>query len=58
MRTRHIKVRYFWLRERVKLGDINVKYVPTEEMLADILTKPMQGMAFKETVENFCNRGE
>ena len=58
MRTRHIKVRYYWLRERVKLGDIKVEYVPTADMLADILTKPMQGAMYKKFVESFCCRGE
>jgi hypothetical protein len=58
MRTRHIKVRYFWLRERVKLGDIKVEYVPTEDMLADILTKPMQGIRYKNFVKKFCCRDE
>ena len=50
MRTRHIKVRYYWLRERVKLGDINVEYVPAGNMLADILTKPMQGAAYQRFI--------
>ena len=56
MRTRHIKVRYFWLRERIKLGELSLKYVPTGAMLADILTKPMQGTMFRNFVRNFCCR--
>ena len=58
MRTRHINVRYFWLRERIKVGDLSLKYVPTGAMLADILTKPMQGTMFHNFVRNFCNRNE
>ena len=58
MRTRHIKVRYFWLRERIKLGELCVKYVPTGAMLADLLTKPMQGKMFRNFVRNFCYRNE
>jgi hypothetical protein len=58
MRTRHIKVRYYWLRERVKLGDIKVEHVSTTDMMADILTKPMQGATFKRFVAKFCCRDE
>ena len=58
MRTRHIKVCYFWLRERIKLGELCVTYVPTGAMLADLLTKPMQGKMFRNFVRNFCYRNE
>ena len=58
MRTRHIKVRYFWLRERIKHGELTVVYVPTGAMLADLLTKPMQGKMFRNFVRNFCYRDE
>jgi hypothetical protein len=58
MRTKHIKVRYFWLRERVESGELTIVYVPTEDMLADMLTKPMRGNLFRHFVAIFCNRGE
>jgi ABC-type nitrate/sulfonate/bicarbonate transport system substrate-binding protein len=45
-RTRHIKIRYFWTKERVDNGDLEIIYLPTEEMVADILTKPIQGDQF------------
>jgi hypothetical protein len=45
-RTKHIKIRFFWLKERADLKDILVEYMPTEEMIADILTKPLQGDLF------------
>ena len=57
MRTLHIKVRYFWLREKLKLKELILEYVPTGNMLADILTKPMQGNLFRNFVRNFCARG-
>ena len=47
-RTRHINVRYFWTKERMKEGEISIKYLPTTEMIADILTKPIQGDKFLE----------
>ena len=45
-RTRHINVRYFFIKERIDSGEIRVSYLPTEEMIADLLTKPIQGKLF------------
>ena len=45
-RTRHINIRYYWAKDAVDQGDIAIDYLPTEEMLADILTKPLQGELF------------
>jgi hypothetical protein len=39
-RTRHIAIRYFFVSDKVENGDIEIEYMPTESMLADILTKP------------------
>jgi hypothetical protein len=40
-RMKHIKVKYFWLREAIAAGEFKPKYCPTNEMPADILTKPL-----------------
>ena len=45
-RTRHINIRYFWLKDRMESGDIKIIYLKTEDMIADILTKPIQGKLF------------
>jgi hypothetical protein len=45
-RTRHMNVRYFWTKERVEKGDIEIVYLSTDDMVADILTKPLQGDKF------------
>ena len=42
-KSRHINVRYFWLRDRIESGEIVVQHKPTEHMLADALTKPLTG---------------
>jgi hypothetical protein len=46
-RSRHIAIRYFFLHDRIQSGEIKVQYLATEDMLADILTKPMQGSQFE-----------
>jgi len=38
-RTKHIDIRYNFVRERVEDKTISVKYMETTDMLADILTK-------------------
>lgn len=40
-RTKHIDIRHHFIREHVSKGSIDVKYLCTKEMLADILTKPL-----------------
>jgi len=47
-RTKHIKVHYFFMKDKVDSKEISVKYCPTEEMWADVMTKPWQGKGFKE----------
>lgn len=38
-RTKHIEVQYHWIRELVEGGEVNLSYIPTNDMLADALTK-------------------
>ena len=46
-RTKHIKAKFFFIKDRVDDGEIRVVDCPTEEMWADIMTKPLQGTAFR-----------
>ena len=36
----------FWCTDRIKNGGITVKHCPTEKMLADYMSKPVQGKLF------------
>jgi hypothetical protein len=45
-RTRHIKIRHFFIKQFLETGEIEIKYCPTDLMIADILTKPLQGDRF------------
>ncbi len=40
-RTKHIDIRYHFVRSRVEAGDVTFQYCATENMLADIFTKPL-----------------
>jgi hypothetical protein len=47
-RSKHIDVRYHFVREYVEAGKIDISYVRTEEQLADILTKSFGKAKFHE----------
>jgi Reverse transcriptase (RNA-dependent DNA polymerase)/Integrase core domain/gag-polypeptide of LTR copia-type len=42
-RTKHIAVRYQFAKNHVHNNEIELKYVPTDENIADMLTKPLAG---------------
>ena len=39
--TRHIKIRYFLMKDRVREDEINIIYWPTEMMVVDYFIKPL-----------------
>ena len=46
-RTKHINVRYFYITDRLKAGEVTrVVHKPTESMESDFLTKALQGQRF------------
>ena len=40
-RTKHISIRHHFVRNLVESGEVSVEYCPTEDMIADVLTKPL-----------------
>ena len=46
-RTKHIKVKYFFVKDKVDQGEITIEHCPTEQMWTDINTKPKQGLVFR-----------
>jgi hypothetical protein len=47
-RTKHIRVRYFFIKDRVANNDISIQHCPTGEMLADHFTNPLQRSLFRK----------
>ena len=35
--SRHIDIRYFFVKDQVESGNLDIKYCPTKEMVADLL---------------------
>jgi len=46
-RTKHIAIRYHFLKEKVAKGEVELEFVPTSEQVVDIFVKPLS----KEVVE-------
>ena len=47
-KTKHMDNRYFWIKDRLASENIEVEYCPTEKMVADFFTKPLQGNLFRK----------
>ena len=43
----HIEIIYHFIRDMVRKGDVKIKYVPIEEQVADVLTKPLARIKFE-----------
>ena len=55
-RTKHMRVRREVVKEYVTNGDVRVVYRPTGQMLADSLTKPLQGTLLRGMTQGIvCN---
>ena len=44
--AKYINVRYYFIKDRVETGDVVIKHFPTEKMLGEHFTKPLQGALF------------
>jgi hypothetical protein len=45
-RTKHIVIRYHFLRDHQQRGDIEIAYINTKDQLVDIFTKPLDEKTF------------
>jgi hypothetical protein len=47
-RTKHIKARYFFIKDKIEEGEVEIRYCQTEKMWSDVLNKPKQGAPFRK----------
>ena len=47
-RTKHINIRYFFVTDIIKKGEVTVDWCPTYDMTGDFFTKPNQGLLFRQ----------
>ncbi|CAJ1959786.1 unnamed protein product [Cylindrotheca closterium] len=47
-RSRAINIHYFFITDQVEKGNVKIEYCPTDNMIADFMTKPLQGEKFRK----------
>jgi hypothetical protein len=47
-RSRHLNIKYFLITDLINRKQVNIKYCPTDGMLADYMTKPLTGRKFQQ----------
>jgi hypothetical protein len=50
-RMKHLDLRFYWLRDEVERGTIHIAHLRTDEMPADVLTKPLVRVKHEGFVE-------
>ncbi|CAH2087543.1 unnamed protein product [Euphydryas editha] len=51
-RTKHIDIRYHFVTDLIKNDSVSVKYLSTDKMIADVLTKPLCVQKHCSFIEN------
>lgn len=54
-RSKHIDIKYHFIRDLVQQGSITIRYCPTHEMTADMLTKPLSKLSFTKHRDTLMN---
>jgi hypothetical protein len=56
--TRHIKIKYFFVTNRIKADEVKVDYCPTDDMLRDPFRKLLHGKKFRGLHNHILNASE
>ena len=46
-KTKHIEIKYHYIRDMVPRGAVKLQYVATDKQIADVLTKPLAKVKFE-----------
>ncbi|KAJ9544402.1 hypothetical protein OSB04_024109 [Centaurea solstitialis] len=49
-KTKHIEIRYHFIRDNVTNGDVELHFIPTEYQLANLFTKPLDEKRFNQLI--------
>ena len=42
-RSRHLNIKYFYITDQLERKELEIEYCPTDDMIGDFNTKPLQG---------------
>ena len=56
-RTKHIKAKYYFVKDKIDEGEVDLRHCPTEIMWSDVLNKPKQGAGFRKDRAVLMNVG-
>ena len=51
-RSKHIKIKYYFIRDKFEEGEVKLQYISTDEKVVDILTKPLSRIKFAYLRDN------
>ena len=51
-KSKHIEIKYHYIKDMVQRGAVKLQHVATEEQIADVLTKPLARVKFEYFREN------
>ena len=54
-RSRHLNIRYFFINDQKEKGNIKIEFCPTDNMIGDYMTKPLQGNKFRKFRQEIMN---
>ena len=46
-KSKHIEIRYHFIRDMVQKGAIKLQYIPTDDQTTNVLTKPLPKVKFE-----------
>ena len=55
--SKHIHIRYFFTTDKIENMELKLIYCPTDKMIADFSTKPLQGtkfVEFRNQIQGIC----
>ena len=57
-KLKHMAIRYYFIRGQIQQNIVRLKYCRSEDMVADILTKPMGRSQFQKLRDKLLNRAQ
>jgi hypothetical protein len=54
-RTRHMNIRFFFIKDQVDSKRVKIEHCPTADMIADFFTKPLLGSQFRKLRDHIMN---